>query len=456
MKRKFTPWLILIVCAALILTGCGQLGGNNTSTEDTMGVNNAPGDQDDGADFLGKEICDSIAPHFGLYYPWAVAIAQATYPAEESGLGGAGCRVFAAGTGDQITDWNTKVDAIFQGIEVAGWVSDPKFIGGGAGGELITVRNHGSVCRLISEVKPASADLCSGDEALAACLARLAPEQIIYQLSADCTPDSYIETEQGAIQPLEPERVEFDPGAVSMYLNGLLEHSNSRTYVLNVSEGQDMVIDLSTNPPLGGLITLFSDDGRVMLSDHGDSMSWAGTMPVTQDYYITVSAGPDERIEFNLKIWVPEGGADLIREYEAMYYEDCYQLSDAISATLGVPAYPTTELFTDSVKKTIGSGCQISAWGDGVEIPDWSAASDAVIALIESRGWTTDYAYGAAGIGGSVMGYRLDNNLCIYVQEVQAQAGVVCPTDQPITVCWGELPPEQLIYSIEMNCATEK
>ena len=93
-------------------------------------------------------------------------------------------------------------------------------------------------------------------------------------------------------------------------------------------------------------------------------------MPVTEDYYITVSAGPDERIEFNLKIWVPEGGADLIREYEAMYYEDCYQLSDAIEETLGVPAYATTELFTDSVKKTIGSGCMISAWGDGVEIPD--------------------------------------------------------------------------------------
>ena len=54
-----------------------------------------------------------------------------------------------------------------------------------------------------------------------------------------------------------------------MYLNGLLEHSDSRRYVLNVSEGQDMVIDLSTNPPLGGLITLFSDDGRVMLGRRG-------------------------------------------------------------------------------------------------------------------------------------------------------------------------------------------
>ena len=79
-----------------------------------------------------------------------------------------------------------------------------------------------------------------------------------------------------------------------------------------------------------------------------------------------------------------------------------------------------------------------------------------MIALIENRGWTRDYAYGAAGIGDLAIGYRLDNHLCIYTQEVQAQAGVDCPTDQPITVCWGELPPEELIYSIEMNCATEK
>ncbi|MEN8242875.1 MAG: hypothetical protein ABFS17_13215 [Chloroflexota bacterium] len=459
MNARKLSVLTAVLVTALLLAGCTlpfwdlQDTDSNT-TNDPVSEPPEPAVEEDSGDFPGKEFCSEISPYFAPYYPWEITITPETFSSEASGLGGAGCRVEAAGTGDQITEWGTITSLTFQNIEAGGWVSDPAFIGGGAGGELLTMRKDGIVCRLISEVKPASADLCSGDEALAACLAELSPTEIIYQLSADCTPDGFTAEAPVEIPPLVTERVEFNPGAISVYLNGRLEHGHSYTYVLTVLGSQDMLIDLNTNPPLGGLITLFAESGQVFLSDHGDSMEWIGTVPATQDYFITVAAGPEDAIDYNLKVLIPPVGEALLRNYTALDYTECNTLSAQVSQIMGVPAYVTSSLFEDHVTNTVGGSCLISAWGNKVEIPDWIGTTDAVVAWIEALGWVEDHAYAAGGATGISTAYRQGSKMCIYTQSISPQSRSLCPTDQPISICLGALPPEQVIYLVELNCAT--
>ncbi|MFN2143813.1 MAG: hypothetical protein ACK2T7_00595, partial [Anaerolineales bacterium] len=147
-------------------------------------------------------------------------------------------------------------------------------------------------------------------------------------------------------------------------------------------------------------------------------------------------------------------GEPIAFDYSPMDSADCQTLSDLISQTMGVPAYITTAYFYDHKTQLSGTGCLITAWGDGVQFPDWTTTTNAVMAAITGQGWTEDYMYQADGPGGHATGYTMGSNLCIYTHITREISSALCPNDQPIGTCWATLPPELMTYTVTMNCAT--
>jgi hypothetical protein len=449
-------FVILILAACNLPNRAGQDVNNEGNSNSTTGEQTSnTGSGADIPDFPAKQVCEELSGHVALNFPLNIFLSQENFEQAASGLGGAGCRVFTSGNGIEISDWNGQVGNVLSAIRAGGWNSDANFSGAGAGGELITYRQGGFVCQLITEVKPMEPSLCA-DEALAACLAGLAPEQILYELTIDCSPDLQDEeTTSDDLPHVERERIVFDPGATTATLHGSLPASETFPYVLRAEAGQQLVVSLRTIPPLSGLITIFGEDGGVLLSDHGDSMFWYGDLTVSQDYFITLRSYPEWPVDYSLEVIIPPVGETYIGSYTPLAYEACRALADQIGQALGVEAYMTTALFQDHFSQTAGSGCLITAWGDGVQFPDWSGSTSAAIAAIEAEGWVEDAIYAAGGARGISTAYRKDGSLCIYAQSINEISRALCPGDQPVSACWENLAPEQMIYSVTMNCAAQ-
>jgi hypothetical protein len=461
MKSRHDPKIAGLLIALLLLIACNLPTLTNQSNGEPPAADNQS-EQSSAADlpdFPAKGACEELSQQVAQQFPMNIYVSQETFELAPSGLGGMGCRIHTIGTGNVVTDWENQIGDLLNGLSGQGWGEDPNFSGGGAGGMLTTYRHDGIVCQLVTEVKPGDPNFC-GEEALAGCLARLEPGQILYTVTIDCTPENQAEEQDGgditvADEPetIERERVEFGPGATSATLNGSIEAAHTYGYTLTAAEGQQMIVSLKTTPPLSGLITLFGTDGTVLLTDHGDSMFWHGELPSSQDYFITVLAHSDYAIDYNLEVIIPPVGEPISFDYSPMDSADCQTLADLISQTLGVQSFITTAYFYDYKTQLSGTGCLITAWGDGVQFPDWNSSANAVMAAITGQGWVEDIMYQADGPGGHGTAYTMGNNLCIYTHITREISSALCPSDQPIGTCWATLPPELMTYTVTVNCA---
>ena len=93
-----------------------------------------------------------------------------------------------------------------------------------------------------------------------------------------------------APQP-EPQRIRFAPGAISAQVTGTLPASSVKQYILGAASGQMITIQSWTS---GGPYR-FAVTGRngTPLGGANGGESWAGSLPSTQDYYITVETPTD-------------------------------------------------------------------------------------------------------------------------------------------------------------------
>ncbi len=95
------------------------------------------------------------------------------------------------------------------------------------------------------------------------------------------------------IPPLEPEpeRIEFEPGAIPATRTGHVAANGAALYVLRAMGGQTMEVDLVSAADLH--LEIWGEDGTPLKRAAVGGPSWMGTLPSTQDYFVkAVSFGP--------------------------------------------------------------------------------------------------------------------------------------------------------------------
>jgi hypothetical protein len=98
-----------------------------------------------------------------------------------------------------------------------------------------------------------------------------------------------------------PERIQFSAGATSAAVQGELPARGTHYYVLGAEAGQLMEVNVS---PDGGVLTVvYGMDGTVLKSGMGGGSFFRGTLPSTQDYIMSLSAG-DQAVSFTMNVMV--------------------------------------------------------------------------------------------------------------------------------------------------------
>jgi hypothetical protein len=92
-----------------------------------------------------------------------------------------------------------------------------------------------------------------------------------------------------ALAQKSPQRIHFAPGTTSATVTGNLAAGSSKTYVLQIQAGQEMVVNVSPNQGLQ--LEAYAADGTVLKRGTVGDPDFAGAVPSTQDYYLKVTAG---------------------------------------------------------------------------------------------------------------------------------------------------------------------
>ena len=258
----------------------------------------------------GVEVCAPLASLATEHLALPAGITTQNFPADASGLNGPGCQVAASGTDAEVTDWGMRNSNLTAIMVQQGWAEDTMFSGAGAGGMISTFRKDGYVCRYISEVAPEDPSLCAADQPLTVCLDNLAPEQVIYSVSFDCTVDSYTPAAQAApAQPpgefIEAPRVQFGAGEVAWHTPGDLTAGSTIRFTLYALKGQQLSADLSTTPPNSAFLIIMGANGEVLLPDVAGMMHFTDYLPASQDYYVDVRSTIGDTLYYDLTLVIP-------------------------------------------------------------------------------------------------------------------------------------------------------
>ncbi len=139
---------------------------------------------------------------------------------------------------------------------------------------------------------------------------------------------------------------------------------------------------------------------------------------------------------------------------------ECDQLAAFMVNRLPVPPVEQMEVAVKREGET-GSGCQAIAVGTGEVFPDMMVVEDAMRGILEELGWTEDptapacLGTGGWGPGASSSCYTQADALCELFVHVDPIDDALCSNDEPITVCFNNLTPEQIVYTINLTCALD-
>jgi len=132
---------------------------------------------------------------------------------------------------------------------------------------------------------------------------------------------------------------------------------------------------------------------------------------------------------------------------------ECGDLAEGMSQALGIAGETTEAMFEDYVNQRVGSGCQTTITGTGLDFESVEVVDRALRGMIQAQGWYQDIRYDGGGPTGQITGFRQANKLCQLVVGWEPSEDADCPSDQPIFMC--ELAPEQQLYTIILNCAQD-
>jgi hypothetical protein len=86
-----------------------------------------------------------------------------------------------------------------------------------------------------------------------------------------------------------PQRIRFQPGAISASVRGSLPSSQSQYYVLRAKKDQTMQVQVT--PSEAVQLIIYGADGTVLRSGMGEGASFSGKLPSSQDYVVVVRTG---------------------------------------------------------------------------------------------------------------------------------------------------------------------
>jgi hypothetical protein len=104
--------------------------------------------------------------------------------------------------------------------------------------------------------------------------------------------------------PLPPaSRIEFVVGGTSAVVDGVVDTGQTLYYVLKASATQTMNVKVSS-PNSDVYLGVFGADGQVFLTNSTHDTLWSGTLPTTQDYYISLTPSVG-RSSYSLSVEIP-------------------------------------------------------------------------------------------------------------------------------------------------------
>jgi hypothetical protein len=98
-------------------------------------------------------------------------------------------------------------------------------------------------------------------------------------------------------------RIQFAAGGTSAVIDGNVEASQTVYYVLKASATQTMSVKIAS--PNGDVyLGVFGADNQVLLGSSTHDTIWSGTLPTTQDYYLSLTAG-NGKTSYTLTVDIP-------------------------------------------------------------------------------------------------------------------------------------------------------
>ena len=92
-------------------------------------------------------------------------------------------------------------------------------------------------------------------------------------------------------------------GGTSAVVNGDVDSGQTLYYVLQASATQTMNVKV-WSPNADVYLGIFGADGQVLLNNASQDTLWSGTLPATQDYYLSLTAG-DGTTSYSLSVEIP-------------------------------------------------------------------------------------------------------------------------------------------------------
>jgi hypothetical protein len=98
-------------------------------------------------------------------------------------------------------------------------------------------------------------------------------------------------------------RIQFVTGGTSAVINGNIDSAQTLYYVLQASVTQTMSVKV-WSPNADVYLGVFGADGQEFLSNTSQDTLWSGTLPATQDYYLSMTAG-NGATSYSLSVEIP-------------------------------------------------------------------------------------------------------------------------------------------------------
>jgi hypothetical protein len=98
-------------------------------------------------------------------------------------------------------------------------------------------------------------------------------------------------------------RIQFAAGGTSAVIDGDVEANQTVYYVLKASATQTMSVKIAS--PNGDVyLGVSGADGQLLLDSSAQDTIWSGTLPTTQDYYLSLTAG-NGKTSYTLTVDIP-------------------------------------------------------------------------------------------------------------------------------------------------------
>jgi hypothetical protein len=148
----------------------------------------------------------------------------------------------------------------------------------------------------------------------------------------------------------------------------------------------------------------------------------------------------------------PHTAAQNTEKYQPLPAAECSKIRQEMNNVLKVPVMATSGAFTDVNILEKGTGCLLTAKGNGQNFQNLNEVVKDVELMLTQQGWEPDNKYAADGPTGKQRAFRKDNNLALFTVDGNPSEDAKCPDNQPISAC--NVSPDQMMYEVYLNIAT--